>query len=135
AQLCASFPGGQAPTSDGGTVPVGNACTALSTWDRTMTVRSRGALLFEEFWVRATGADDLWLVPFNVADPVGTPNTLNTANPSVAQALGDAIAELRAAGIAPDAPLGDNHYVVRNGTRIPIHGGQGAQGVLNMMVP
>ncbi|TDV47874.1 penicillin acylase family protein [Actinophytocola oryzae] len=131
AQLCASFPNGQAPTSSGGTVPVGNACTALSGWDRTMTVDSRGGLLFEQFWLKAGGTQGLWLVPFDPADPVATPNTLDTANPAVAQALGDAIAELRAAGVDPAAPLGENHYVVRNGTRIPVHGGNGAQGVLN----
>jgi acyl-homoserine-lactone acylase len=134
AKMCAAFPGGLAPTSDGGTVAVGDACTALSTWDRTMTVDSRGGVLFEQFWKIATDVADLWLVPFDPADPVATPNTLNTANPLVAQALGDAIAKLRAAGIDPNAPLGENHYVVRNGERIPIHGGHNAQGVLNMII-
>ncbi|HEX6358338.1 penicillin acylase family protein [Actinophytocola sp.] len=137
AEMCAAFPGGLAPTSDGGAVEVGTACTALSTWDRTMNVDSRGGLLFEQFWLRASeiDADDLWRVPFDAADPVATPNTLNTANPLVAQALGDAIAELRAAGIAPEAPLGENHYVVRNGERIPVPGGHHEQGVLNMIIP
>jgi acyl-homoserine-lactone acylase len=135
AKLCAELPGGLAPTTDGGTVPVGDACTALSEWDATMRTGSRGALLFERFWLRAVESQDLWRVPFDPADPVETPNTLDTANPAVAVALGDTIAELRAAGIAPDAPLGENHYVVRNGERIPIHGGHGAHGVLNMIVP
>ena len=135
ARMCASFPDGLAPTSSGAAVPVGTACTALSTWDRTMTVDSRGGLLFERFWQRASTVPGRWLVPFSPADPVATPNTLDTANPKVAQALGDAIAELRAAGISPDAPLGEGHYVVRNGTRIPIHGGQGGQGVLNAIEP
>jgi acyl-homoserine-lactone acylase len=135
AAMCAAFPDGLAPTSGGGTVPVGSACTALSTWDRTMTVGSRGALLFERFWLKAAGLPGLWRVPFDPADPVATPNTLDTANSAVARALGDAIAELRAAGIAPDAPLGEHHYVVRNGARIPVHGGPDALGVLNMIVP
>lgn len=133
AAMCAAFPGGLAPSTGGGTVPVGDACTALSTWDKKMTVDSRGGLLFERFWLRTGTIGDLWLVPFDPAKPIATPNTLNTANPLVARALGDAIAELRAAGIAPDAPLGENHYVVRNGTRIPIHGGHGSLGVLNMI--
>lgn len=135
AAMCAALPGGRAPTSDGGTVEVGGACAALSTWDKRMAVTSRGGLLFERFWLAASSIPDLWSVPFDPADPVTTPNTLNTANPLVAQALGDAIAELRAAGIAPDAPLGEHHYVVRNGERIPIHGGHGSQGVLNMIIP
>lgn len=134
ARMCASFPGGLAPTSGGGTVPVGDACTALSTWDKTMKADSRGALLFERFWLRAAPIGQaLWLVPFDPADPVVTPNTLDTANPLVARALGDAIVELRVAGIAPSAPLGEHHYVVRNGTRIPIHGGNNQLGVLNMI--
>ncbi len=135
AAMCAAFPGGRAPTSDGGTVEVGRACAALSGWDRRMSTESRGGLLFERFWLRAVAAPDLWRVPFDPADPVATPNTLNTASPQVAQALGDAIAELRAAGIEPDAPLGENHYVVRNGERIPVHGGHAVQGVLNMIIP
>jgi acyl-homoserine-lactone acylase len=133
AAMCAALPGGRAPTSGGGTVEVGRACTALSTWDRTMTTTSRGGLLFERFWLRAAGLDGVWRVPFDPAAPIATPHTLNTENPGVALALGDAIAELRAAGIAPDAPLGEHHYVVRNGVRIPIHGGHASQGVLNMI--
>jgi acyl-homoserine-lactone acylase len=135
AAMCAAFPGGKAPTSAGGTVDTGRACAALSTWDRKMTVGSRGALLFERFWQRAAGAADLWLVPFDPAAPVTTPNTLNTANPAVRKALGDTIAEFRAAGIAPDAPLGQNHYVLRDGRKIPIHGGIGTQGVLDVITP
>jgi acyl-homoserine-lactone acylase len=135
AALCAAFPDGQAPTSGGGTVAVGGACAALSAWDRRMDVDSTGALLFEQFWLRTGRDENLWRVPFDPADPIGTPNTLNTADPAVARALGDAIAELRAAGIEPDAPLGAHHYVVREGERIPIHGGHGAHGVLNMIIP
>ncbi|HEU5472400.1 MAG TPA: penicillin acylase family protein [Actinophytocola sp.] len=139
AAMCAAFPNGQAPTSAGGTVPVGRACAALSTWDKTMTVGSRGGLLFERYWLRVADAFDgppaVWRVPFDPADPVRTPHTLDTANPVLHTALGDAVAELRAAGIEPDAPLGRNHYVVRGGRTIPVHGGHGSQGVLNMIIP
>jgi acyl-homoserine lactone acylase PvdQ len=102
-----------------------DACDVLSTWDRRNDVGSRGALLFDRFWLKATATAgaELWRVPFSAADPVNTPNTLNTANPAVARALTDAVAELRAAGIALDAPFGDHHYVVRGGERIPIGGG------------
>jgi len=123
ATMCASLP------------DTGTACAALSNWDHRMTVGSRGGLLFERFWQRAAGIPNLWKVPFNPADPVNTPNTLNTANPLVQKALADTIAEFRAAGIDPGAPLGQNHYVVRNGKAIAIHGGQGGQGVLNVITP
>ncbi|GAB3491096.1 penicillin acylase family protein [Amycolatopsis cihanbeyliensis] len=135
ARMCADFPSGKAPTSGGGTVEVGSACTALSEWDQRMAADSRGGLLFERYWLKIARLREKWRVPFDPADPVATPNTLNTGDPRVRQALGDAIAELRAAGIEPDAPLGENHYVVRNGDRIPVHGGHGDQGVLNMIVP
>ena len=112
------------------------ACDVLSTWDRRNNVDSRGALLFDRFWikVRATvGNGSLWKVPFDQADPVRTPNTLDVANPGIGKALADAVGELRAAGVALDAPFGDNHYVVRNGERIPLGGGSPRLGVFNSM--
>ncbi|HET9141261.1 penicillin acylase family protein [Actinophytocola sp.] len=139
AAMCAALPGGRAPTSAGGTVEAGRACAALSRWDRRMTTTSRGGLLFERYWLHVVQAFDgfpqVWRVPFDPADPVRTPHTLDTANPVLPTALGDAIAELAAAGIEPDAPLGRNHYVVRAGATIPVHGGHAVQGVLNMIIP
>lgn len=135
AAMCAAFPGGQAPTSTGDTVPVGSACSALSNWDRRMTVKSRGGLLFDRFVQRLGPQPNVWRVPFDPADPVGTPNTVDSTSPLVRTALGDAIADLRAAGIAPDAPLGEHHYVVRGGRTLAIPGGHSLQGVLNLIDP
>ena len=64
-----------------------------------------------------------------------TPNTLNTAAPGFAKALADAVAELRAAGIPLDAPLGAHQFVVRDGKRIPVRGGTEALGVWNKIEP
>jgi acyl-homoserine-lactone acylase len=112
---------------------VTDACQALSKWDRHFTVASRGALLFQRFWGKVpSGA---WKVPFDPANPVGTPNTLDTDNPAVRTAFSNAAAELRAAGIPFDAPYGDNQYVVRNGERIPVHGSLSGLGVLNVLNP
>lgn len=106
------------------------ACDALATWDRKHDVESRGALLFDRFWAKARGTAT-WKVPFDPADPVGTPNTLDTSVPTVGQALVTAVNDLRTAGIPLNAPLGDNQYVVRNGERIPIDGGTAGLGVFN----
>ncbi|MFJ9823159.1 penicillin acylase family protein [Streptomyces sp. NPDC101160] len=109
-------------------------CRVLGAWDRTANADSRGALLFDRFWRRFTAAAPLaeqWRVPFSAADPVRTPNTLNTDSPAFAKALKDAVAELRAAGIPLDAPLGEHQFVVRNGVRIPVGGGTEALGVWN----
>ncbi|WP_184792043.1 penicillin acylase family protein [Streptomyces sp. 3211] len=134
AQACAALPGGTATASDGGAVDVSEACGVLAGWDRTTDSASRGALLFDRFWRRLTAstpAKDLWLVPFSAADPVRTPRTLNRAAPGIGRALADAVAELKAAGIALDAPLGEHQFVVRAGRRLPVGGGTEALGVWN----
>ncbi len=50
----------------------------------------------------------------------------------VEQSLADAVTDLRSSNIPLDAKLGKYQYVVRNGKRIPIHGGPGdPYGVFN----
>jgi acyl-homoserine-lactone acylase len=120
-KMCATLPDTQ------------DACHALQQWDKRFATSSRGALLFQRFWSKLRASP--WKVPFDVADPVRTPNTLDTASIPVRQAFQAAVAELRTAKIPFDAPLGDNQYVVRNGERIPVHGSQNSTGVLNMLVP
>ncbi|MEV5981415.1 penicillin acylase family protein [Streptomyces sp. NPDC052114] len=134
AKACAALPGGTATGSDGRTVDVSRACAVLARWDHAMDTGSRGALLFDRFWRKLSAAvpnAQLWKVPFSAADPVRTPNTLDTALPAFRTALADAVTELTAAGIALDAPLGANQYVVRNGKRIPVSGGTESLGVWN----
>ncbi|MFD3699207.1 penicillin acylase family protein [Streptomyces sp. NPDC058646] len=134
ARACAALPGGTATAGDGSAVDVSAACGVLADWDRTAEPGSRGALLFDRFWRRltaTTAAKDLWLVPFSASDPVRTPRTLNQAAPGIGRALADAVAELRAAGIALDAPLGEHQFVVRGGRRLPVGGGTESLGVWN----
>jgi acyl-homoserine-lactone acylase len=138
AEACAGLPGGTATSSAGTPVDVTEACGVLAAWDRTVDTGSRGALLFDRFWrkLRASvPAAQLWKVPFSAADPVRTPHTLNTAAPGFATALADAVAELRAAGMALDAPLGENQFVVRGGERIAVPGGTESLGVWNKIEP
>ncbi|MEU5220023.1 penicillin acylase family protein [Streptomyces sp. NPDC020807] len=114
------------------------ACRVLVGWDRTVNADSRGALLFDRFWRRFTEAvkpADQWRVPFSAADPVHTPHSVNTAAPGFAKALADAVAELRAAGIPLDAPLGAHQFVVRGGERVPVSGGTESLGVWNKTEP
>ncbi|MFF9134887.1 penicillin acylase family protein [Streptomyces sp. NPDC014806] len=134
ARACAALPGGTATAGDGRAVDVREACGVLAAWDRTMNVSSRGALLFDRLWRRLPAAQ-LWRVPFSPSDPVGTPHTLNTDTPAFATALADTVAELRAAGIALDSPLGEHQFVVRGGQRIPVPGGTEALGVWNKVEP
>ncbi|MFJ1606219.1 penicillin acylase family protein [Streptomyces sp. NPDC088253] len=138
ARACAALPGGTATGSDGRAVDVSEACGVLRAWDHSMKTGSRGALLFDRFWRRLTAVTapaQLWKVPFSAADPVHTPNTLNTQAPGVATALADAVGELRAAGTALDATLGSHQVVVRGGQRIPVPGGTESLGVWNKVEP
>ncbi|MFC9504498.1 acylase [Streptomyces sp. NPDC057002] len=138
ARACAALNGGKATGSGGASVEVSEACGVLKAWDRTMDTGSRGALLFDRFWRKleeAVPPGQLWKVPFSAADPVRTPNTLNTDAPGLATALADTVTELRAAGIALDAPLGAHQFVVRDGERLPVPGGAGQLGVWNVIQP
>lgn len=133
--MCEGLPGGVAPSANG-PVAVGDSCDVLAAWDVKDGLDSRGALLFRRFWTRASGmqAAALWRTPFSATDPVNTPRDLNTTNPQVMQAYGDALNDLKGAGIPVDAPLGDFQKDVRpDGTTIPYHGGPGGLGVFNAM--
>jgi acyl-homoserine-lactone acylase len=136
--LCRAVPDGKAQSSSGESVDVRAACDVLAGWNHAMDVDSRGALLFSRFWVKAfemsTEAEvALWKVPFDLADPVNTPNTLDGENPFIARALADSVEELERAAIPLDAALGDHQYVVRRGKHIPIGGGTDQLGVINSM--
>ena len=133
--MCRAFPGGVAPSSSGPT-PVRDACDVLARWDGRDDLDSRGALLFRRFWTDASTvqAAALWRTPFSVTDPYRTPRGLNTTNPQVQVAFGDAIRDLDGAGIPLDARLGDHQQDARpDGTVTPYHGGPGGLGVFNAM--
>ncbi len=131
--MCKGFPGGLAPSSSG-PVAVGDSCDVLAAWDVSDRLGSRGALLFRRFWTRAGAvqAPLLWRTPFDPAEPVTTPRDLNTLNPQVMLAYGDALRDLAGAGIPVDARLGDFQKDLRpDGTSTPYHGGPGGLGVFN----
>jgi acyl-homoserine-lactone acylase len=73
-------------------------------WDLHENLGSKGAVLFRRFWDRAlTAQPSPWSHQFDPSDPVHTPYGLDTGNPQVRDALGDAIKDLRDAGIPLDA--------------------------------
>ncbi|MEY4784756.1 MAG: hypothetical protein RIR41_2691 [Pseudomonadota bacterium] len=109
---------------------LGPACAALAGWDMKVNLDSRGAHLFHLF---AENGGLQFKVPFNPADPVNTPNTLDLANPKVTEALRKAVDRLTELRIPVDARLGDVQRETRNGERIPIHGGAGPEGVFNVI--
>ncbi|MCU1360252.1 MAG: peptidase penicillin amidase, partial [Ilumatobacteraceae bacterium] len=109
----------------------GDACPVLANWDLHSNIDSRGNQIFEEFVKRLPGDGLLggelyWKVPFNSADPLNTPRTLDTANGKVIKAMKDAIAYLRSKNIPMDSTWGQVQVAGDRGAPpIPLGGGLG----------
>lgn len=130
--MCRSFHG-SAPTTGGGHVKTGNACTVLAHWNLHWDTDQRGAELFGAFWnFASSGPSSPFSHKFQLSKPVTTPFGLNTKNSAVRKALGDAIRLLNQAHVPIGATLGSVQYVSYNGKHIPIPGGPGdPDGIFN----
>jgi acyl-homoserine-lactone acylase len=111
-------------------VDLSKGCQVLAKWDGTADLESVGWPLFLA-WRLALGEDgvDFWRVPFDGADPLGTPLGLKLADAevlaTVRSALGVAMLKLEAEGVDYSKPWGEVQVAVRGDRRIPIHGGEG----------
>jgi acyl-homoserine-lactone acylase len=145
-QLCASQP--LSVTVAGQPVNVAPACNVLASWDRRNNTASVGAHVWTELWRRLSGAPSsglppvstmLYAVPFSAADPVNTPRGLNSASASVVTRvmgeLGYTVKYFADNSIPLDRAWGEVQFDIRNGLRIPIHGGSGTSGVYNAITP
>lgn len=131
-------------TYGGEPVDVSEACDVVAAWDLRLDPDSVGAVVWREF----LGDFDsdahidfgaLFRVPFDPADPVGTPRDLreppeDPTDDRILEALAGAVVRLQKAGIPLDAKLSDVQYTLRAGRRIPIHGGGRNEGVTNLVV-
>jgi acyl-homoserine-lactone acylase len=110
-------------------------CAALRGWDRNSDAASRGAHLFREFWRNARGIAGVHRTAFDPADPVAGPAGLKMDDAAVAdkvwQALAQAVAKVKTAGFALDAPLGQVQRPAITEADIGLHGGDEIEGVLN----
>ncbi len=98
----------------------------LAAWYGHSDTDSVGTHISEEFVRRAPTGSALWKAPFNPADPVNTPRQLNSTHAKVIQAMKDAIAHLRGAGVPFDAAWGDLQVAGDRGADpIPLGGGEG----------
>lgn len=112
-------------------------CDVLVAWDRRDNLDSRGAHLFREWWRAARNIENVWRVPFDPGHPSTTPSGLNLDDPAVRAALlarlDSAVAVVRAAGYALDAPLRElQHRRTSNGV-VGLHGGPEFEGLLNKL--
>jgi len=122
---CANPPGPE--TRDG--------CAALKQWDGTANLDARAEPLFTEFWRSAQAIPNVHRLRFDPAHPAETPSGLKMDDPAVAakvwEALAGAVAKVRGAGFALDAPLWAVQVTPSPGGPIAIHGGDEHLGVLN----
>jgi acyl-homoserine-lactone acylase len=126
--------------SRAGTVDVSAACPVLEKYSNVDNLDNKGSVLFRRFVenvrssplpVSPPTSSQIYAKPFDASDPVNTPSGLNTDNPQVKEALGDAVNDLRSNGIPLDASLRKYQYEKRGNERIPIHGGPGSDSLFN----
>ena len=104
-----------------------NACAVLDAWDGRFNNDSVGSEIWNEFWRLLRGR--IWAVPFDPNDPVHTPNTLDTEDADVVEAvrcaLGRGVDFMVDNAIPLDRPWGEVQFRPVGGEDIPIHGGSG----------
>ena len=136
----AALPGeDETPGLPAATVDIAPACEVLAGWDGIYDLDRAGAALWREF-LSHSDTSTLWATPFDPARPIETPSGLaaapapgGTIADPVLDSLARAVQALDVAGFAPDAKLGDVQFALRDGTRVPIHGGTGADGTTNVV--
>ncbi len=115
------------------------ACDALRNWDGLLNNDSRGAVLWREFLISfsrddRSNAGNLYSVPFDPADPVGTPNTIADDTVTISNNLAAAMMALESQGWALDIALGDVQYDGRAiDERISIPGGTNLEGAISIV--
>jgi acyl-homoserine-lactone acylase len=124
------------------TVAIGAACAALEAWDGSYDLDSVGAHVWRELisryeFAQLTRSEGLWAEAFDASRPIDSPSGLAPptadGDDPVLVRLGWAVQILDAAGVAPDAALGDLQFADRNGERVPIHGGDNFDGATNIV--
>ncbi|HEY6415556.1 MAG TPA: penicillin acylase family protein, partial [Acidimicrobiales bacterium] len=124
-------------------VDVSPACAVLAAWDGVYDVDRAGPPLWRELLAGVdtddlTRAGALWAEPFDPERPVDTPAGLapapgGGAPDPVLVDLARAVQSLEAAGFAADATLGEVQFALRDGNRVPIHGGNARDGTTNVV--
>jgi acyl-homoserine-lactone acylase len=124
---CSANPPASASARDG--------CAALRGWTMNNTLDARGAHLFREFWRAARTIPGVHRTAYDPAQPAAGPSGLKMDDAVVAGKVWDTLAQavdaVRKAGFALDAPLGSVQWPLITDQRIPLHGGDEIEGVLN----
>lgn len=110
-------------------------CAVLAGWDGQAGAASRGALLWNQFWLALAkpGPQALYQQDFDVRDPVATPAGLALPRAALEAALGEAIAALRRQPLPLDAPAGALLHAGPAGESIALYGGCDAPGYFTIL--
>lgn len=113
-EICAKVVGEEGGLING--VDVHEACSVLDAYGASATLEDKGAWLFQEWFERApNGSAEFWVHPWSVAEPVYTPNTLNTSLPASKEALAKAVTSMQEHGIPLDASMGEVQHAPQPG--------------------
>lgn len=123
--------------SDGRTVELAEAFAILRTWSGCDDSDAAGAILFREFWRRVQSHAQIWRIPFSREEPLTTPRGLAIDDPAAIRLILTALADAAGAIVANGFPLDVTCSAVQAiriaDQLIPLHGGDGSAGVLNLM--
>lgn len=119
----------------GGKAEVARACEILAGWDRRYDSDSRGALLFAELWQRLARIDGLFAEDYDPRQPFRDRTIARTpvVAAAIAGAMTETVTELGALGLGGGEPWGRMLARPTKNGRVPLHGGPGSQGVLNVI--
>lgn len=122
---------------NGSAVDLSPACDALALWDGTMNLDSVGAHIFREFAFQFR-RNPQWMMPFDMSDPVNTPNGLVDNDITLMQ-LATGVKKIVDAGIPLDATLGEVQFVEKStatgmpsGEKLPWGGAHNVEGGFNV---
>ena len=133
-----------APGLPAAEIDIAAACAVLADWDGIYDLDRAGPPLWREFLLAFPSTDwfdkgtgTLWAEPFDPNRPIATPSGLAPAPadaPDPVQVnLARAVQVLEVAGYDPGVLLGDVQFALRNGVRVPVHGGSGIDGTTNVV--
>lgn len=100
------------------------AVRVLADWDRTAAAGSRGGVLFDAWWERyrdAVDAEHRFREDWSPQAPTATPVGVGDASAAVS-AFREAVEDLSARGVSPEASWGDVHRVRRGDVDAPVSG-------------
>jgi acyl-homoserine-lactone acylase len=121
-----------------GAVDLSAACDVLAAWDGVYDLDRSGPMIWRETMGRFDAsafesAGPLFDDAFDPARPTVTPSVPAADTGALLESMARAVQTITAAGFEPGVTLGASQFTERSGTRIPIHGGDSADGVTNIV--